>query len=212
VVTVYATAYHRAAQVAAVDERVYVVLSGVSGPAGLAARRRAAGSGPGWVADAVAAIRARLGPGWRAGIGSPVPTLAALADTRAEADRVLDVLHRTPDGPAAATITDLRAEVLLSEVLEVLTGRPELRHPGIAALAGYDADSGGALVASLLAYLDALGDVRAASAALHVHPNTLRHRLRRARAVSGVAWDDPRERLAGHLELVLLRRGSRNAP
>jgi hypothetical protein len=212
VVSVYATAYHRTARVAALDERVYVVLSGVSGPAEAPTRRRGPGGGPGWVADAVEAIRARTGPGWRAGIGSPVPTLAGLADTRAEADRVLEVLHRVPDGPSArvsASITDLRAEVLLGEVLEVLAARPELRHPGIAALSEHDAERGGELVASLLAYLDALGDVRAASAALHVHPNTLRHRLRRARALSGVAWDDPRERLAGHLELVLLTRGAR---
>ena len=216
VVSVYATAYHRTARVAALDERVYVVLSGVSGPGRHAdpvrAGRRGPGGGPGWVADAVEAIRARTGPGWRAGIGSPVPTLAGLADTRAEADRVLEVLHRAPDGPSArvsASITDLRTEVLLGEVLEVLAARPELRHPGIAALSDHDAERGGELVPSLLAYLDALGDVRAASAALHVHPNTLRHRLRRARALSGVAWDDPRDRLAGHLELVLLTRGAR---
>ncbi|HEX4249143.1 MAG TPA: helix-turn-helix domain-containing protein, partial [Pseudonocardia sp.] len=81
-----------------------------------------------------------------------------------------------------------------------------LRHPGIDALVQHDRQRGGELIASLLAYLDALGDVRAAAAILHVHPNTLRHRLRRARAVSKVAWDDPGERLAGHLQLVLVSR------
>ncbi|HEY2204492.1 MAG TPA: helix-turn-helix domain-containing protein [Pseudonocardia sp.] len=205
VVSVYAIAYHRGALVAEWGERVYAVLSGVP--------VRADGVRPGWVSDAVAAVRARTGQGWRAGIAAPVAVLAGLAAGRAEADRVLDALARgtarggrRAPGPAVATISELRAEVLLGEVLDVLARRPELGHPGVARLVEHDVDSGGELVDSLLAHLDALGDVRAAADVLHVHPNTLRHRLRRARAVSGVALDDPGERLACHLELLLVTR------
>jgi len=206
VVSVYATAYHRAALVGVAEDRVYAVLSGVPGgqvdpPLSV------------WVRDAVDVARARTGRPWRAGIGSPVPGLSALPDARAEADRVLDALARSPargggstGGSAVATISDLRAEVLLGEVLNLLARRPELRHPGVAALVEHDERRGGELVTSLLAYLDALGDVRSAAAALHVHPNTLRHRLRRAGTLSGVALDDPRERLSCHLELVLATR------
>jgi sugar diacid utilization regulator len=135
---------------------------------------------------------------------------------------VLDALARSPGrnpgeptGPnratvrtrgPVATISDLRAEMLLGEVVDVLAARPELRHPGVAALVEHDGRRGGELVGSLLAYLDALGDVRAAAARLHVHPNTLRHRLRRAVSVSGVALDDPTERLSAHLQLALVSR------
>jgi DNA-binding PucR family transcriptional regulator len=140
-----------------------------------------------------------------------VPTLAGLTAARVEADRVLDVLLRRgaggPSSPLVAGIAELRAEMLVDELLEVLAARPELAHPGIAALVEHDRDRGGELVGSLLAYLDALGDVRAASAALHVHPNTLRHRLRRALSLSGLSWEDPRERLACHVELLLASRG-----
>ncbi|HEX4358391.1 MAG TPA: helix-turn-helix domain-containing protein [Pseudonocardia sp.] len=213
VVSVYATAYHRSALVGVLEDRVYAVLSGVP-------RGRLDPALRSWVRDAVEVVRTRTGQAWLAGIGSPVTALAGLPDARAEADRVLDALvrasrSRPPRGaapasataaPAVATISELRSEMLLGEVLDVLGERPDLRHPGVDALVAHDEQRGGELVASLLAYLDALGDVRAAAATLHVHPNTLRHRLRRARAVSRVAWDDPRERLAGHLQLVLVSR------
>ncbi|WP_051580128.1 PucR family transcriptional regulator [Pseudonocardia acaciae] len=205
VVSMYATAYHRTALVGVVDGRVYAVLSGVApdrvGPALLS-----------WVRDVVDVIRSRTGLPWRAGVGSPVAALGGLSGARAEADRVLDALARSGSSASrVATISDLRAEVLLGELLDLLGQRPELRHPGVAALVEHDARRGGELVGSLLAYLDALGDVRVAAAALHVHPNTLRHRLRRARAVSGLTLEDPRERLSCHLQLVLVSRMSRPA-
>ncbi|GAA5172019.1 helix-turn-helix domain-containing protein [Pseudonocardia eucalypti] len=200
VVSMYATAYHRAALVGAVQGRVYAMLSGVRAdridPVLLA-----------WVRDVVDVVRSRVGLPWRAGISSPVGSLAGLPGARDEADRVLDALARgSGAAPLVATISELRADVLFGELFELLAARPELRHPGIAALVEQDARRGGELVGSLLAYLDALGDVRAAAEALHVHPNTLRHRLRRARDVSGLALDDPAERLSCHLQLVLLSR------
>jgi DNA-binding PucR family transcriptional regulator len=212
VVSVYATAYHRSALVGVVSDRVYAVLSGVP-------RGRIEPALMSWVRDAAAVARDRTGQPWRAGVGSPVTTLADLPDARAEADRVLDALSRPPPArgsrvsvPAVATISELRAEMLLGEVHEVLREHPELRHPGVAALVEHDGQRGGELVTSLLAYLDALGDVRSAAATLHVHPNTLRHRLRRARAVSRVELDDPTERLSCHLQLVLLGRETRSSP
>ncbi|MBO0873334.1 MAG: helix-turn-helix domain-containing protein [Pseudonocardia sp.] len=210
VVSMYATAYHRTALVDAVEGRVYAVLSGVAAdrvePALLS-----------WVRDVVDVVRSRTGLPWRAGVGSPVPALDGLPGARAEADRVLDALARASAGrgrgagPSVATISELRSEVLLGELLDLLADRPELRHPGVAALVEHDARRGGELVGSLLAYLDALGDVRSAAATLHVHPNTLRHRLRRARAVSGMDMDDPRERLSCHLQLALVSRLPRGA-
>jgi hypothetical protein len=204
VVAVYATAYHRTALVTLLEQRVYVVLSGT---------RR--GTGPddptlrAWVRVAVEVARDRTGVAWVAGLGSPVGSLAGLPAARAEVDRVLDALSRDPGGSAAvAGLADLRTELLLTELLDVLEARPELRTPGIGALVDEDAHRGGALVATLLAYLDALGDVRAAASTLQVHPNTVRHRLRRARALSAVDLDDPRARLSCHLELLLSRRGA----
>ncbi|MFH9488203.1 helix-turn-helix domain-containing protein [Streptomyces halstedii] len=55
--------------------------------------------------------------------------------------------------------------------------------------------TGGELVRTLGAYLDASGDVRRAAERLVLHPNTLRYRLRRARERHGVDLDDPDTRL-----------------
>jgi DNA-binding PucR family transcriptional regulator len=58
-------------------------------------------------------------------------------------------------------------------------------------------------VETLRAFLDAFGDVVAASAVVGVHPNTFRYRMRRLVEVSGIDLDDPLERLVTHLQLHL---------
>jgi DNA-binding PucR family transcriptional regulator len=48
---------------------------------------------------------------------------------------------------------------------------------------------------TLRAWFDAHGNVTAAAEALHVHPQTMRHRLRRPHDAFGGDLDDPRRRL-----------------
>lgn len=56
---------------------------------------------------------------------------------------------------------------------------------------------------TVLAYLNAFGDVRAAAAELHVHPNTLRYRIRRAEDLTGLDLSRPDQRLLAMLQLRL---------
>jgi DNA-binding PucR family transcriptional regulator len=72
-------------------------------------------------------------------------------------------------------------------------------------LIAYDAEHRSNLVDTVAAYLDAFGDVASASAQIHVHPNTFRYRLRRAKEISGIDLDDPDARLAVTLQLSLHR-------
>ncbi|HZG92896.1 MAG TPA: helix-turn-helix domain-containing protein, partial [Pseudonocardia sp.] len=58
---------------------------------------------------------------------------------------------------------------------------------------------------TLRAWLDAHGDVSAAAAALHVHPQTVRYRLAGMREVLDGALDDPDRRL----ELAIALRAGR---
>jgi DNA-binding PucR family transcriptional regulator len=60
------------------------------------------------------------------------------------------------------------------------------------------------LRATLLAWLDHQGNVAAIAEALGVHPQTVRYRLGRLRALFGTALDDPNVRF----ELSLALRGS----
>ncbi|GAB2985986.1 helix-turn-helix domain-containing protein [Amycolatopsis acidiphila] len=192
VVSVHATSYRRGALVGTVGSRVYAVLP-------------EAGSSLTTLAGHVVGVLRRAGVRAQAGIGSVAPALGDVVTSRHEADRVLDAMARTPERDMA-TISDLRAEILLDETLSLVEANPDLRDPAVTALVGHDAEHGTELVPSLLAYLEALGDVRAAATDLHIHPNTLRHRLRRVTAVSGLHLDDPRERLVCHLQLLLATR------
>jgi len=56
-------------------------------------------------------------------------------------------------------------------------------------------------VPTLRAWLDAFGDVNAAAAAVYVHPNTFRYRLRRLADVGGIDLGDPEARFAAMLQL-----------
>ena len=199
VVSVHAAGYRRAALTAAHGARVYAVLPGVpidrTEPALTA-----------MCAEVAAVTLRRTGMRVQAGVGSAGPGLGDVAASRAEADRVLDAMPTDAD---VALIGDLRAEVLLGRTLALLEESPDLRDPAVLRLVEYDRQHGGDLVASVVAWLDAMGDVRLAAQRLTVHPNTLRYRIRRASAVADLRLDDPHARLMHHLQLLAVTRTGR---
>jgi DNA-binding PucR family transcriptional regulator len=198
VVTVHAASYRRAALAAAQGARVYAVLPNVP-------RDRAEPTLVSMCREVAAITLRRTGVRVQAGIGAATDGLAGVPTSRAEADRVLDAM---PAGDDVAVFGDLRAEVLLNQTLGLLQANPDLRDPAVARLVEYDREHEADLVRSVLAWLDALGDVRAAASRLTVHPNTLRYRLRRATVVGGVELDDPRARLMHHLQLLVAVRSA----
>ncbi|MFD0328565.1 PucR family transcriptional regulator [Streptacidiphilus monticola] len=105
-----------------------------------------------------------------------------------------------------AALPDVQAEVALAELLALLEAHPTVRDPRLDALRDHDARGGGQLAASVLAWLDAFGDVREAAQALHVHPNTLRYRLRRAEHLTGLDFTSPEQRVLAMLQLRLRPR------
>lgn len=201
-ISVHASAYRRSALVTTIGSRVYVLLPDL--PA-----RSATASTLSLTREIVTAARQHLRARVQAGVGSVVPTLDEAAESRTEADRVLDAMAHDLDAEIA-TISDVRAQVVISELLTVLQGNERFRDARLAVLHEHDAEHGTGLARSLLAYLDAFGDVRAASDRLHVHPNTLRYRVRRASEITGIDLADPAERLNAHLQLLLARRTRRS--
>ncbi|MDN5860316.1 MAG: helix-turn-helix domain-containing protein [Pseudonocardia sp.] len=196
VVAVHAATYRRGALASIDGVRVHAILPGVPTDRiepGLRAM----------CAEVVALATRRTGGRVQAGIGAPAAELAGIPGSRAEADRVLDTMPADAD---VAALPDLRAEILLDATLDLLGDAPDVRDPAVVRLVAHDGEHGSDLARSVLAWLDAHGDVRAAAERLTVHPNTLRHRLRRATAVSGLTLDDPRARLVAHLQLLLARR------
>lgn len=193
-ISVHTAAYRRSALVTTLGSRVYVLLPDLPD-------RTARSAASELMTEICAAARQHLrARRVRVGVGSVVSTLEEAAKSRAEADRVLNAL---PDetGAEVATLDDVRARVLLGEVLDVVRDTERLRDARLQRLRAHDAEHGAELARSLLAYLDSFGDVRRASACLHVHPNTLRHRVRRAGEIAGVDLSDPTERLNAQLQL-----------
>ncbi|MBE1460016.1 DNA-binding PucR family transcriptional regulator [Nocardiopsis terrae] len=205
-VSVHTAAYRRSSLVTELGGRVYVLLPDLARGPGKEGWRGVEHSVLALTRKTVAAARAALGSHVQAAVGSLVERLADVPESRAEADRVLDAMGRDLDRDTdweVATISDVRSRVLISETLAHLRADPSLRDPRVIRLIEYDQAGGADLVHSLLAYLEAFGDARAAAERLHIHPNTLRYRVRRAAAVSGIDLGDPGERLFTQLQLLM---------
>ncbi len=142
------------------------------------------------------------------GVGRVSAGLAEVSRSRADADRVLRVLRRDRTPRRVASIAEVHVQALMLELAD-LSAAHELGDLGpVTGLLEYDRDHSGELVRTLRVWLDSLGDVASAAAALSVHPNTLRYRLRRIGEVSGLDLADPQARFAAMIQLRLAEQGS----
>lgn len=134
-------------------------------------------------------------------VGSEVSGVTA---SRAVATRVLRVLREGHEQRRVARLSDVHTQSLVLELRDLAAVRGERPVGPISVLLDYDERNDSGLVETLRAWLDALGDVRAAAAGLFIHPNTLRYRLRRLEEVSGIDLADPEQRFAAMLQLRIL--------
>ncbi|MQA02458.1 MAG: hypothetical protein GEV07_06960 [Streptosporangiales bacterium] len=132
-----------------------------------------------------------------AATGTVSGTLAELPRSHRDADAVLRVLRRrTPTGTTrVASYDEVRTAVQVDRLHQLMTQHDDLLDGHARTLLRWDTRHGGNLAASLLAYLDAFGNVAAAAERIHVHPNTLRYRVRKAGEVTGLDLTDPEQRL-----------------
>jgi hypothetical protein len=141
------------------------------------------------------------------GIGQVAFDAAGLPGARACADRVLRVLRSGAGARAEGTgrrvarLADVHAESLLLELRDLAAAHGDRPTGPVARLSAYDFERGTNLVETLRAWLDAFGDVTAASTAMFVHPNTFRYRLRRLTEVSAIDLTDPEQRFGAMLQL-----------
>ncbi|OBF90261.1 transcriptional regulator [Mycobacterium sp. 852014-52450_SCH5900713] len=189
VMALSASAFRRDAQLASRGSRIYVLLP-----------KTQTRSVTSWVRGTIAAMRSELGVQLRAAIAAPVAGLAGIAAARAEVDRVLDSAARHPISiPQVTSLAEARTTVLLDEIL-ALVGREERSvDPRIVYLRAREP----VLAETLRVYLDSFGDVAAAAQSLHVHPNTVRYRIRRIEKLLTTSLADPEVRLLFSLSLRL---------
>lgn len=186
VLALSASAFRHDAQMASVGSRVYVLFPSTG---------KAVTS---WVRGTVAALRAELGLQLHAVVASPVAGLAGAADARADVDRVLDTAERHPGTLAAVTsLAEARTAVLLDEIVTAIAADERLIDPWVQTLRADEP----VLAETLGVYLDCFGDVAAAAQHLHVHPNTVRYRIRRVEQLLGASLNDADVRLLLSLSL-----------
>ncbi len=135
------------------------------------------------------------------GVGPVVRETARLPHARAGADRALRVLRTGRGTQRVARLADVHVETLLLELRDLIEARGDQPTGPIARLVTYDREHNTNLVETLRAWLDAFGDVIAAAAAVYVHPNTFRYRLRRLAEVGDLDLADPEARFAAMLQL-----------
>jgi DNA-binding PucR family transcriptional regulator len=190
-----ASAFRHDAQVVSGMDRGYVLFPQIGGPAKVRS----------WVRGTVATLDRELGVALRAVIAAPIAGLAGTASARAEVDRVIDSADRHPGAIKPVTSLDeARTTVVLDEIVGLVAADGRLMDPRLISLRDYDVKHDGSLVDTLRAYLDSFGDVSAAGAKLHVHPNTVRYRVRRIEKLLGASLTDPDDRLVLALGLRAL--------
>lgn len=179
-----ASAFHRDAQVASDRSRVYVLFPAANRPATVTS----------WIRGVVGSLRTELGLELRA-VMAPIPELGNTAAARVDIDRVLDSAGRHPGSIGQVTsLAEARTTVLLDEVVTWMSANPRLVDPRVHQLDSMLADT-------LRSYLDNFGDVATTARQLHVHPNTVRYRVRRIEQLLGTSLDDPDARLLLALSL-----------
>ncbi|BBY62619.1 PucR family transcriptional regulator [Mycolicibacterium helvum] len=187
VLALSASAFRPDAQVAANGQRVYVVLPDSGRTAAVVS----------WIRGTIGALRTELGLDLRAVIAAPVAGLTAIAGARREIDRVFDSAARHPVFGQVTTLAEARTTVLLDEIVTLVAAEPRLVDPRVRRLR----EAEPVLAETLLVYLDSFGDVAAAAATLHVHPNTVRYRVRRLEQALSTSLSDPDVRLLLSLSL-----------
>ncbi|MCV7360803.1 helix-turn-helix domain-containing protein [Mycolicibacterium neworleansense] len=186
VLALSASAFRHDAQMASAGSRVYVLFPSTG---------KAVTS---WVRGTVAALRAELGLQLHAVVAGPVAGLSGAAAARADVDRVLDTAERHPGTLAAVTsLAEARTTVLLDEIVTAIAADERLIDPRVRTLRADEP----VLAETLGVYLDCFGDVAAAALHLHVHPNTVRYRIRRVERLLGASLNDADVRLLLSLSL-----------
>ncbi|PTM86562.1 MULTISPECIES: helix-turn-helix domain-containing protein [unclassified Streptomyces] len=138
------------------------------------------------------------------GLGPTGEDAGGLARARSGADLALRVLRTEGAERRVARLADVHVEALLCELRDIVAARGDQFTGPIARLAAYDEQRRSNLIETLRAWLDAFGDINAAAAAVHVHPNTFRYRLHRLAEVGGIDLDNPEARFAAMLQLRVM--------
>ncbi|MGW1550795.1 PucR family transcriptional regulator [Streptomyces sp. NPDC002346] len=174
-----------------VEDDVYAIVDAVSG-------------GPGswaWMASelALGAEKARLA----FAAGGVCRVLENIPGSRVEADELAGLVSRGTASFVVSTFEEQWAPLFLARALGA-TGLENTPGP-VRELYDHDQANGTDYVRTLEVWLSYQTDLRRAARQLHVHPNTIRHRMKRIAALVEVDLQDPEQVLAIRLQAQAYR-------
>lgn len=187
ILTVHAAAYRRAALVEQLQGRVYLLLPALDSVSAATAMLR----------QAMTSVRRHLDPAARAAIGPMVDSVLAAAQSRRGAELALGVPAVHPATEPVVGFDATRPRLLITAVENCLSEQQHLLDPRISSLIESDPDGAW----TLLNYLEAGSDVRQVATQMHLHPTTVRYRLRRATQAVGIDPSGGAARFAMHVQL-----------
>jgi hypothetical protein len=183
ILTVHAAAYRRGALVEQLDGRVYALLPALDSVT----------SATVMVRRAMAAARRHLDPAARAAIGPMVDSVPAAAGSRRDAELALGLAGTAP----VVAFDAVRSRLLIAAVEDCLARQGDLLDPRISSLIENDPEG----ARTLLNYFEAGSDVGRVASQMHLHPTTVRYRLRRVSQTTGIDHSGGPDRFAMHLQL-----------
>lgn len=140
------------------------------------------------------------------GAGRTTVRLSHAPVSKADADRVITYLQRTP-GERMGSVNTLRTQIALMRLVEILGGQFEPLPDPLRRLAPLEPADRDEALRTLDAYFTHPGNVSQAARQVHVHPNTFRYRLAKVADLLGVDLDDRDARLLLEIELLRQRYG-----
>lgn len=136
-----------------------------------------------------------------AGISAPTRLASEVHEQRTEVDEVLDCIAAPSKPAAAAAVSDVRSQVLLSKVTAAITTFPRLADPAIREILISDRRDNTEYALTLLSWFDNFTHIPATARDLGLHENTVRYRLQRAHELFDIELETPEQRLTFWLEL-----------
>ena len=144
---------------------------------------------------------AAFGIDLRGAMGTVAADVRGVPVSRRDAVATLEALSDAT-GNATASYDEVHTRIALREITRTVRGSEHLARGAVPRLARSTAPADVVLVDTVRAYLDANNDVARVAGALGVHRNTIRNRVTRFEAVTGVSLSNATDRLVVALQLL----------
>lgn len=144
---------------------------------------------------------AAFGISLRGAMGTVVTDVRSLVASRRDAIAALEAIGPAT-GNATAAYEEIHTRIALRELARAARGSEHLARGPVHRLLRSEASTDRLLVETVRAYLDANGDVGRVAADLAVHRNTIRNRLSRFEAMTGIDLAHATDRLVVSVQLM----------